>query len=256
MQRTVLVLTGADDPTADAVIDEITRRGAAVARHDLGDFPVRTQFWAAHGENGWSGRIAGPDLTTDLDDIGSVYYHRPTRFTFPAGMSPADRAYAEAEARLGMGGVLAALRCRWVNHPHDIARAEWKPLQLETARRCGISTPRTLISNDHSEAVKFAGQIGGPIVCKTLSSTVLAENGLHRITYTTLVDPSAISESSFSTTANLLQEWVPKAREVRVTMVGDIALAVAIEANSTRAHVDWRADYDSLRYLATKEKPN
>lgn len=43
---------------------------------------------------------------------------------------------------------------------------------------------------------------------------------------------------------------MPKARESRVTVVGDRVLAVAIEADSPRAHIDWRADYDSLHHLA------
>lgn len=248
-ERTVLVLTGADDPTADAVISEVTRRGITVSRHDLGDFPAHAQFVAIHGKDGWSGRIVGSATTTNLDDVGAVYYRRPSRFTFPPGMSAADLAYAEAEARLGIGGVLAALSCRWVNHPHNIARAEWKPLQLETARRCGLTTPRTIISNNLLEATAFAEYIDGPIVCKTLSSITLAERGRHKITYTTLVDPSNIDDASFSVTANLLQEWVLKAREARVTMVGETALGVAIEADSRRAHIDWRSDYDSLRYL-------
>ncbi|MGH3622525.1 MAG: hypothetical protein ACRDQ5_12150 [Sciscionella sp.] len=42
---------------------------------------------------------------------------------------------------------------------------------------------------------------------------------------------------------------MPKARESRVTAVGGRVLAVAIEADSPRARVDWRADYNSLRYL-------
>lgn len=37
--RTVLALTGAEDPTADAVISELTRRGVRVARTDLGGLP-------------------------------------------------------------------------------------------------------------------------------------------------------------------------------------------------------------------------
>lgn len=247
--RTVLVLTGAEDPTADAVISEITRRGVRVARHDLGDFPARMRFTAQHGEGGWSGRIIGPEMTTDFDGLVSVYYRRPSRFTFLPGMSKADQAYAEEEARLGVGGVLAALGCRWVNHPHDVARAEWKPLQLEVARLCGLATPRTLVSDDVREAVEFAEMIGGPIVCKSLSSVVLMENNQHKIVYTTPVDPSTIDAASFAATVHLVQEWVPKARESRVTVVGDRVLAVAIEADSPRARIDWRADYDSLRYL-------
>lgn len=247
--RTVLVLTGSQDPTADAVISEITRRGIRADQHDLGDFPARAWLSAVHDSNGWSGRIIGPDTTTNLDEVVAVYYRRPSRFTFPPGMSDADRAYAEAEARLGMGGVLAALGCRWVNHPHHIARAEWKPLQLEIARQVGLATPLTLIGNDPSEVTKFAELAGGPVVCKTLSSMVLADHGQHKITYTTLVDPHNIDPIAFAATAHLLQAWVPKAREVRATVVGERVLAVAIEADSARARVDWRADYDALRYV-------
>ncbi len=246
---TVLVLTGAEDPTADAVIREISRRGVRVARHDLGDFPARMGFTARHGEGGWSGRITGPEMTTDFDGLVSVYYRRPSRFTFPPGMSTADRVYAEEEARLGLGGVLAALGCRWVNHPHSIARAEWKPLQIEVARLCGLATPRTLVSDDVGEAVEFAELIGGPVVCKSLSSVVLADNSQHKIIYITPIDPVTVDAASFAATVHLVQEWVPKARESRVTVVGDRVLAVAIETDSPRARIDWRADYDALSYV-------
>ena len=246
---TVLVLTGPDDPTANAVIAEIERRGSIVARYDLGDFPTRTQFTASHNCHGdWSGRIDGPDVSIQLEAVDAVYYRRPSRFRFPDEMSTADQAYAESEAQLGVGGVLAALPCLWVNHPHSIARAEWKPLQLETASQCGLRTPRTLITNDLTAAADFAGAVDGPIVCKPLSSVVLAENGTHRVSYTTMIDLAAVDPEVFAVTANLIQEWVPKAREERVTVAGKVALAVAIEADSRRAHIDWRADYDSLRY--------
>jgi hypothetical protein len=77
---------------------------------------------------------------------------------------------------------------------------------------------------------------------------ILADHGQHKITYTTLIDPHSIDHTAFAATAHLLQAWVPKAREVRATVVGDQVLAVAIEADSARARVDWRADYDALRY--------
>lgn len=248
-RRTVLVLTGKDDPTADVVIGEIVRRGAPVARFDVGDFPVDAQLTAIHTDDGYYGRLSGPDGTVDLEEIGSVYYRRPSRFTFPPGMSDADRVYAETEARLGLGGVLAGLAARWVNHPHHIARAEWKGLQLEIARRVGLRTPPTLIGNEAAQVTEFARLIEEPIVCKTFSSLVLAENGQHKITYTTAVDPTAIDPQAFAATAHLVQAWVPKARECRATVVGEQVLAVAIETDSPRARVDWRADYDALHYL-------
>lgn len=191
-RSTVLVLTAPEDPTADAVITEIHRRGVPIARFDLGAFPLDIQLAATHDGHRWSGRLTDHDTSAELDEVCSVYYRRPSRFTFPPEMSTADRAYAEAEARLGLGGVLAALDCRWVSHPHHVARAEWKPLQLQTAAHCGLRTPPTLISNDPAAAVAFAEQVDGPVICKTLSSIVLADHGQHKITYTTLVDPATI----------------------------------------------------------------
>ena len=130
-----------------------------------------------------------------------------------------------------------------------IARAEWKPLQLDIARQVGLATPLTLVGNDPADIAEFAKLVDGPVVCKTLSSMVLAEDGQHKITYTTLIDPGNIDHAAFASTAHLLQAWVPKAREVRATVVGERVLAVAIEADSAHARVDWRADYDALRYL-------
>jgi hypothetical protein len=138
----VLVLTGADDPTADAVIAELRRRDTAVHRLDLGDFPIHNRIDAIHDGERWFGTLksrAGPAI--ELEQITSVYYRRPSRFTFATEMSSTTRAFAEEEARIGLGGVLAALNALWVSHPHDVARAEWKPLQLQTASVVGLTVP-------------------------------------------------------------------------------------------------------------------
>src|SRR5262249_39589241 len=181
-------------------------------------------------------------------EIGSVYYRRPTRFRLPEGLSDGDAIFAAVEARLGLGGVLAALDARWVNHPARVAVAEYKPLQLRYAAKAGLRVPRTLITNDHGAAVAFAEKIDGPVVCKTLSSLVLSEGGTPHITYTTPVQPAGIDARQLAATAHLLQEWIPKAFEVRVTMVGARALGVAIHAGSERGRADWRSDYAQLRY--------
>jgi glutathione synthase/RimK-type ligase-like ATP-grasp enzyme len=47
---------------------------------------------------------------------------------------------------------------------------------------------------------------------------------------------------------HLFQEWIPKAHEIRLTMVGKRHFAVAIHARSAGTLVDWRTDYDALTY--------
>jgi glutathione synthase/RimK-type ligase-like ATP-grasp enzyme len=47
---------------------------------------------------------------------------------------------------------------------------------------------------------------------------------------------------------HLFQAWVPKAYDVRLTVVDDELFAARIDARSRAAEVDWRADYHSLEY--------
>lgn len=245
---TVLVLSGPDDSTTDAVVAELAERGAPIARMDLGDFPSRMTMRARLVHGRWQGELSAADRSVELADVGAVYYRRPTRFTFPDGLSEADAIFAATEAQFGLGGVLATLDVLWVNNPAKTAFAEYKPIQLRVAADSGLTVPRTLVTNDHRAAQEFATAIDRQIVCKTLSSLVLSEDGQPRITYTTPIDPANVAPDSLATTAHLLQERIPKRHDARVTIVGDRPFAVAIHAGTDAARIDWRADYDELNY--------
>ncbi|MFD8914083.1 RimK domain-containing protein [Streptomyces sp. NPDC059575] len=167
-------------------------------------------------------------------------------------MSGPEERFAAAQARAGLGGVLSALECRWVNHPTAMARAEYKPVQLAAARACGLAVPPTLLTNTPEAVRHFAAQMDGDIVCKPVASPVLIEDGqlksvyTHRLTADDLADLDGVD-----TTAHLFQAWVPKAHEVRLTVVGRRMFAAAIHAGSDAAHEDWRSDYGSLSYATT-----
>ena len=87
---TVLVLTDSDDPTADAVITALAAHPVRVARIDTGDFPAGMRLSAINLRKGWTGRLCTDHVTGELEQVRAGYYRRPTRFTFPAGMSQAD----------------------------------------------------------------------------------------------------------------------------------------------------------------------
>lgn len=248
MPGAVLVLTSVDDPTADAVITELARRDVRVARMDTGDFPTALRLSATMAGDRWVGELTTDDVSIDLADVQSVYFRRPTRFRLPDGMSEADQVFAAVEARHGFGGLLSSLDVLWVNQPIRQSAAEYKPLQLATAAACGLRVPATLITNRAHEVVSFAAEIEGPVVCKQLSSLVLSEDGEMRTTYTTIIDPAAIDPASFAATAHLIQQFVPKAYEARVTVVGRAPMAVAIRSESEAGRIDWRSDYDALAY--------
>jgi len=142
--------------------------------------------------------------------------------------------------------VLSALP-RWLNHPADISRAEYKPVQLASARACGLEVPRTLITNDPKAAVDFGHQVGRAVY-KPLTPSQLVDDGEVRVVYTTPVDVVQLADESIRLTAHMLQEWVSKAYEVRLTVADNMMFAARIDAHSPAGEIDWRSDYTKLTY--------
>ncbi|MBI1759090.1 MAG: ATP-grasp ribosomal peptide maturase [Actinobacteria bacterium] len=248
-RRVTLVLTHPFDPTADYVVSELNRRGAPVFRCDPGEFPQRLTLTARLDDDragaGWVGCLRLPEREVFLSEVGCAYYRRPTIFDLPAGMTEQVRRWSAAEARMGVGGVLSALP-HWLNHPAAIAAAEYKPVQLALAGACGLTVPATLVTNDPAEAANFVAHVGRAVY-KPLTPAGITEAGTHRVTFTTPIAVSDVDES-IRLTAHMIQAWLDKRYEVRLTVADDTFLAARIDAGSDAASVDWRADYDALTY--------
>ncbi|MBZ6253600.1 ATP-grasp ribosomal peptide maturase [Streptomyces olivaceus] len=253
MTAPVLIIAAHDDWPTDRIVLELETRGVDVFRMDTADFPQQLVL-AGRIDQGraWTGDLTTKHRTVELSRVGAVYYRAPGAFRFPEGMSGPEERFAAAQARAGLGGVLSALECRWVNHPTAMARAEYKPVQLAAARACGLHIPPTLLTNRPDDVRAFAAEVGGPIVCKPVASPVLIEGGQLKSVYTQRLVPEDLEDlRGVDTTAHLFQAWAPKAYEVRLTIAGDRMLAAAIHAGSEAAHADWRSDYGSLTYTTT-----
>lgn len=246
----VLVLTQRFDPTADWVVDELNRRGAAVFRCDAADFPQRLMMAATLTGPRWSGTRELDGRTLALDTLSGLYYRRPTGFESPDHLTESERAWSAAEARIGFAGVLSACD-RWLNHPARIAHANYKPAQLAAATNAGLTVPPTIITNDPKAARAFAEQTG-PVIYKPMSAAGVAYADGHRTIYATPVQAAELDDPAITRTAHMVQAWVEHAHAVRLTVVDDRMFAAAIHASTAEAHTDWRSDYGALRYEVTE----
>ena len=243
----VLLLAEEHDPSADVVVLALEDRGVEVHRLDTAWFPQSMILDARHDGDRWSGTLRTAYRRVPLDSITAVWYRSPTAFRFPPGMNAAERAHANLEAKFGVGGVLSSLPVLWVNHPARNADAAYKPAQLAVAARSGLTVPDTLITNDPEAVRDFAA--ARPTITKLLGSSSIVEEGVRKIGYTRLlVDDDLANLRGIEVTAHLFQRWVPKAYEARIIAVGEQLTTVAIHADSTAGYVDWRTDYDHLRY--------
>jgi ATP-grasp ribosomal peptide maturase len=244
---TVLLISYDSDATADLVVDALVQNARArVVRFDLADFPAMMEIDVTGPP--WSGHVDTPGGRVALSEVAGVLYRRPTQYGFPAAMTAMNRRFAAGEARVGLGGLLAGLPARWVNHPARVADAEFKPIQLQVAHQLGIPTPRTLITSSPRAARAFAASLGRPVIYKTLHGLPVERNGQELVTYTSVVTATDLDDAAIRLTAHLFQELLPKRRDLRVTMIGDACFAVAIDARSDSARIDYRADYAAVAY--------
>lgn len=160
--RPVLVVTSLHDPTADVVIRELHDRDIPVVRLDSGDFPASLSVEAEITPHGIQGRLLTPSRTADLANIRALFYRRPTGFAF-LHLDEQDARFAITQARYGLGGVLASLPgCLYVNHPHRIGDAEFKPSGLAAAVEAGFLVPPTLVTSspEATRALHRAARLG------------------------------------------------------------------------------------------------
>ncbi|MEV0266526.1 ATP-grasp ribosomal peptide maturase [Streptomyces sp. NPDC050617] len=240
----ILILTGRDDLTADAVVEELAKRGEEVVRFDTADFPTASRLAVSLTGDGWAGVLVG-SRAAELESVKSVWWRRPNEFRTPDDWPGHARALALSEARSGLLGVLGSLPVRWINHPAADAAANYKPRQLAVAARVGLDVPRTVITSDPDHAREFIG--AGQVVYKGLGGGVLGPGGKRQFLPVALVSAGEVDDG-VAGTAHLFQERVPKAFEVRLTVIGGRMFPVAIHAGSEAARLDWRSDYQSLAY--------
>ncbi|WAL73539.1 ATP-grasp ribosomal peptide maturase [Kitasatospora sp. YST-16] len=245
----VLIVAEDLDPSADLVVHALAERGVPVMRFDLARFPRHLDLAAEHGSSrpGWFGELAASARSVRLEEVRAVYYRRPGLPETSPAVDPAYREWAQGQALVGMVQVLGSLPVVWMHHPDVYRASAHKPGQLVTATAAGLRVPRTLVTNSLPRAERWADSVGGPLIVKPVTAGAITLDGRSMMLPTRRFDPSELDES-LELTAHLLQEWVPKAFEVRLTVVGDQMFPVAIHSGSSAAEVDWRSDYDALEY--------
>ncbi|MEU9458672.1 ATP-grasp ribosomal peptide maturase [Streptomyces sp. NPDC048312] len=241
--RPVLVCTEREDATADLVIAELNRRRVPVVRFDPGrDFPAPAVLAAHIGEGGWAGRLTVGERTADLSAVRAVYHRRPSPCRTDGGAQAAR--FAAQENRRGLGGVLGALPgCLYLSHPQAIARAEYKPAQLDAATRAGLTVPATLITNDPGDAAQFCA--GQPTIYKPLHAGAYDVEGEPAGIWAAQVEAGEI-DGAVSRSAHLFQARVPKVADVRAVVVGERVFSARI--TGPPGVVDWRSEYRNLAY--------
>jgi glutathione synthase/RimK-type ligase-like ATP-grasp enzyme len=239
----ILIVTNRNDYTADFLILELKRRNAPYYRLNTEDFPRHITLTYKLSIDGNSSHISAYGRKTLwLDEVTSVWYRRPVPPAPRPDIEPNHVGFIADESRVALEGILASLSCYWVSAPHAIRRAELKMLQLTTAQALGFLISPTMVTNSGDDALEFYNTEEKNVIYKPLYHSRIIRGEKVDLIYSNPVGPEEATQFSRARHAPvLLQRYVPKHLEIRVTVIGSKVFAVEIHSQErAESRHDWR----------------
>jgi ATP-grasp ribosomal peptide maturase len=210
---TVLILTSEEDVTADMVVAKLHEAGTPMMRLDPADLPGKAVLSAEYAHGDFDGHLSVNGHVLSMGGLRSVWVRRPGE---PAAHAPHPSPWLAAETRQALYGMLHSAATRWMNHPHNAEQARLKPWQLRVAHLSGFAVPPTVFTTAPRLAQQFAEEYRD-VVVKSASGPPPGDPGL--ALPTTLIGPDA-DFSAVAAGPALLQRYIPKRADIRLTCVG------------------------------------
>jgi len=237
-ERHVLIVSTVADIATDYVVRALTSAGVSHHRVNTEELPFARTLTFSLGD--------GIDPSLAFDGLehrqpSAIWYRRVRSPARPVQMDAGVYEFCLQENRAALLGSLTSINARWMSHPANVWRAEFKPFQLRVAKQAGLHIPRTLITNEPS-AIRQAFDSIGPMVIKPCRSGYAVVNGEECSIYTSRLlaeHLDFVEEARWSPA--IYQALVPKRFDIRATVVGTQIFAAAIDSQSDpAAAVDWR----------------
>ncbi|MBI3633552.1 MAG: hypothetical protein HY226_04640 [Candidatus Vogelbacteria bacterium] len=235
--KTVLIASSSvDRATWEPVAKEITDCGYEVLVYEadkvaLGEVPLDMVLDKEHGLE-----IRYNNSFLCLNAIGSAWYRRTTLISDDS-KDGAAQIGLDAERKAIQGALWEMLPDqRWLNAPEQIRKAERKISQLLVAQQIGFDIPVTTVTNQW-QTIHTA--LPSEIICKASYSVMYDGSGFKALFTTPFENNPATLPLDHNPFPGLWQPYLSKAREWRVTVVGDEVFEATIYT-SDEAKDDWR----------------
>ncbi|MBD2612026.1 MAG: MvdD family ATP-grasp ribosomal peptide maturase [Nostoc sp. GBBB01] len=241
---TIFIITHSqDNESIPLVMQAIADQGGKAFRFDTDRFPTEIQLDVYYGKTERV-TLSVDDQTLDLNEVSAVWYRRiAIGSRIPDSMDRQLRQASLKESRVTIEGMIASIQGFHLDPLPNIRRAENKQLQLQIARKIGLDTPRTLTTNNPLAVKQFAQECHQGIITKMLSSfAIYDEQGREKVVFTNPISSEDLENlDGLRFCPMTFQEKIPKALELRTTIVGKRVLTAAVDSQAlNKARYDWR----------------
>jgi len=239
----ILILSALEDEHVAYVTRKLDMLGRNYQWFDPANFPSQAEVLVSYEHSGLIRRILRySNWELNLGTVTAVWDRRPHLPEAAPELKDEHRKWVSETSSYFLDGLWETLDCRWVpGRRHDWQAAIEKTLPLDLAAQLGFNIPRTLVTNNPEEFLKFYSDCHGHVVSKAQRGGI-RRNGERYETFTRVVQRrDAANYRSIRYAPVVFQEYVPKQVELRVTIVGSQVFAAEIQSQTNRVtRHDWR----------------
>ncbi len=225
----ILILSRLDDREADVVGLQLAAHGIPYLRINADSLLTETKFTfyrdfqnvkASIHSSGWS-----------LHTLGVIWFRHfdVSAISFPQ-TDPITEYFVRAEWMTAIRSLMSISTVDWINHPDIIHKLD-RMSQLQLADAVGLTTPKTLVSNEPEDIRSFITLCSGKAVVKVLGDHFLetTPGTLQGIFPRLIVESDADILKETLSVPSLYQEYIPHITEVRVTIIDQEVIAAEVE---------------------------
>jgi len=239
----VVIVTSKEDSHADLVIYKLNLRGKGeqVIRLNTEDFWSNTEV-STDGHS-FDVKIKDSHRFFNSQQVLSVWFRRPKEIEV-CHPDTGTEAFIKSQATALLRGLYFCTHdtALWVNPLPALHRSRNKLQQLQLAQKLGMLVPKTLVTNNSAKVKEFIENV--PNICtKSLGEPNFQIDGHLFPFYTRKLTEPELRENldGIEICPTLLQEYVDKIYEIRVTVIGEEIFPLAIYSQEHElSKVDWR----------------
>jgi hypothetical protein len=247
----ILILTGPEDLHAFSVREALLAKGGKVTLWQTPDFPSKSGESVLFERGARTVTARGPEMELDNPSFHTVWRRRPSYVIDWSKIHPSDRRFVDIECNIFRRSMLGLISpgAFWVNPADAAISAGYKMLQHGATAELGLRSPDTLYSNDPRQIRAFIQRHGGEIIYKPLRGLPWQGEKSIWMSFTSrLTEDQLVEDDLLRSAPGIYQQLIPKAFELRVTVMGHCILAAKISSQDTeRGKLDWRRAPEEIR---------
>lgn len=260
MKNQILILSNEKEHSVEGVVKHLKKMGEKLYRFNTETFPKNKAFTVMLRDNDVCGSLRTindsvlKDTTINWENIKSVWYRRPAFPEMIDSIRGDFREFGINESRAALWSLYTSMDARWVNPPLLSSKLleDNKLYQMKIAQSVGLTVPDTIISNNFEDVLSFASTYKN-LAVKPLYTTVFREGNSDLLfLYTNKITRKEISdrEREIGLCPIMLQEYIEKKVELRITIVGQEIFACAIHSQDSKQTLhDWRKyDFSGVKH--------